>query len=178
MGLLSDAVGALLKKVPGVAATTATTPAAAPAAAPTAAAAAPGGSPRDIAFVDAMVYAVAAKGELTDEDASAVAEAIAELPAFTNADDDALEALVDASLDRLEKGGWDAVLANLAAALPGAEDREHAFSLAVAVQDAAGEVDESEEEYISQLAAAFEYTDEQAQAIVDAVEAHLGDAEA
>jgi tellurite resistance protein len=182
MGLFADAVGRLFKNTNAPTVPAVVSPGAAPAAekvegsseaAPAAASAGPA-SARDLAYLDALVYAVAAKGELNETDYPAVAEAVAELPAFAGADDAKLEALVDGSLDRLEKGGWDTVLANLATALPEADDRQQAFALAVAVQNAAGEVDESETEYLGQLAAAFGYSDEEAQKIVDAVEAQLG----
>ncbi len=180
MGLFADAVGALLKNpLPPVAGGT---PAAAPA--PSAPATAPSAAPvaasgRDQAFADVIVFAVASKGELSDNDCDAVAEALAELPAYQSANDDQLGKLVDGSLDRLEKNGWDKVLASLGQSIPVDNDRKQAYALAVAVQYSADQAEDddsadSEDQFLNQLASAFQFSDQVAQGIIDQVEKQLG----
>jgi uncharacterized membrane protein YebE (DUF533 family) len=112
------------------------------------------------AFVDTMVLAADADGELDDAEVAELGAAVASLVGGTARGDalsgDALGERIQATLSRIADGGRDALIAAVKARLPEEDARRAALGFAIAVTASDGIVRTSERELIMELAEALD----------------------
>jgi uncharacterized tellurite resistance protein B-like protein len=125
--------------------------------------------------VEAMLGAMEADGEVTEEEVATLEGNLGSHSLFEGLSGEELSRLIDASADAIrEAGGGKARLAAIAKGLPSRSQRLAAYSMACEICVADRQLAESEIEFLDQLQAALALGDDEAKEQFEAARAHSG----
>jgi len=126
-------------------------------------------------LVEAMLGAMAADGDIQDEEMQVLYEHVETHALFDGLSQDQTQRLIDMASDALaEAGGPRARVAAIAKGLPGRNHRRAAYAMASAVCVADNELPEGEIVYLEDLQTALGIDDDEAREIFEAARAHSG----
>ena len=121
-------------------------------------------------FVEAMVGAIDADGEVTDSELEALHNKLDTHDLFSSLSKDAKERLIDQAADAIEAaGGGRSRAADIAKGLPGRTERELAYTLACEMTVADNDLAEKEIAYLEALQEALGLPDETARELFESL---------
>lgn len=124
----------------------------------------------EVAITLLVLFSAAADGEgisVTEE--NAVNEFLSEVSLFEDYSEEDFQALTEKVNSLLDQTAPEDLIASAIASLPNEEYREAVYITAILIVGIDGEVPESEKEYISELQAALDISDERSQELIDEV---------
>ena len=127
----------------------------------------------DQALVNAMCLSVAADGEVTNEELEQALGMAMDLPGLKGKPQGEVEKYVERAFQQLKADGMERCMVNVAKTLATPEEREHAFTLAAAVQYIDGGISEQENEFLAAFRDYLDIDPDRADAILADIEKHL-----
>lgn len=131
------------------------------------------GRTADQALVNAMCLSIAADGEVSSEELEQALGMAMDLPGLKGKPQPEVEKYVERAFHLLKADGMDTSMLNVAKTLTASDEREHAFSLAAAVQYIDGQISDQENDFLAAFRDVLEIDPDRADALIAEIERHL-----